>query len=164
MCLPWKVLKASCASRPLRLQLAARLLTAAFSGGAAWLYATREVVAGKDDLEVIVDEGAHVAVGVADLVLRLVGLHHGEVSLRALRRRCRRAVLLPPRRGKLRFLRKRRFHRLLFLTVRLHASVIASRIHLTRALVDTNISSVLFAQFATNGTNQVAWNNLCHTQ
>lgn len=156
--------KAFCASQPLRLQLAARLLTAAFSGGAAGLHATREVVAGKDDLEVIGDEGAHVAVGVADLVLRLVRLHHGEVSLCALRRCSRRAVLLPPRGGELRFLRKRRFHRLLFLTVRLHASVITSRIHLTRALVDTNVSGVLLAQFATNGTNQVAWNNLCHTQ
>lgn len=158
------MLRLGCASQPLRLQLAARLLTAAFSGGAAGLHATREVVAGKDDLEVIGDEGAHVAVGVADLVLRLVRLHHGEVSLCALRRCSRRAVLLPQRGGELRFLRKRRFHRLLFLTVRLHASVIASRIHLTRAFVDTNISSVLFAQFATNGTNQVAWNNLCHTQ
>lgn len=155
--------KAFCASQPLRLQLAG-LLTAAFSGGAVGLHATREVVAGKDDLEVIGDEGAHEAVRVANLVLRLVGLHHGEVSLCALRRRSRRAVLLPPRGGKLRLLRKRRFHHLLFLTVRLHASVIASRIHLTRAFVDTNISSVLFAQFATNGTNQVAWNNLCHTQ
>lgn len=158
------MLRLLCASQPLKLQLAAWLLTAAFSCGAAWLHATREVVAGKHDLEVVGDEGAHEAVRVADLVLRLVGLHHSEVSLRALRRRCRRAVLLPPRRGKLRFLRKRRFHRLLFLTVRLHASVITSRIHLTRALVDTNVSGVLLAQFATNGTNQVAWNNLCHTQ
>ena len=158
------MLRLLCASVPLRLQLAAGLLTAAFSGGAAGLHATREVVASKDDFEVIGDEGAQIAVGVADLVLRLVRLHHGEVSLRALGRRSRRAVLLPPRGGELRLLRKRRFHRLLFLTVRLHASVIASRIHLTRAFVDTNISSVLFAQFATNGTNQVAGNNLCHTQ
>ena len=37
-------------------------LTAAFSGGAAGLHATREVVAGKDDLEVVSNEGAHVAI------------------------------------------------------------------------------------------------------
>lgn len=144
------MLRLLCASQPLRLQLAARLLTAAFSGGAAWLHATREVVAGKDDLEVVGDEGAHEAVRVADLVLRLVGLHHGEVSLRAFRRRSRRTVLLPPRRGKLRLLLEGIPCRLLFLTVRLRASMIASRIHLTRAFVDTNISSVLLAQFATD--------------
>ena len=73
--------------RPLNLHLAARLLTAAtFSGGAAGLHATREVVASEHDLEVVGDEGAHEAVGVADLVLRLVRLHHGEVSLRKLRK------------------------------------------------------------------------------
>ena len=77
--------KAFCASQPLRLQLAAGLLTAAFSGRAASHYATREVVAGKDDLEVIGDEGAHEAVRVANLVLRLVRLHHSEVGLCALR-------------------------------------------------------------------------------
>lgn len=150
VCLPWEMLRLLCASQPLRLQLAARLLTAAFGGGAAWLHATREVVASKDDFEVIGDEGAQIAVRIADLVLRLVRLHHGEVSLRALRRRCRRAVLLPPRGGKLRFLLKGGLNRLLFFTVRLHASMIPCRIHLTRAPVDTNISSVLFAQFATD--------------
>lgn len=62
MRLPWEMLKPSCASLPLRLQLATGLLTAAFSGGATGLHATREVVAGKDDLEVVGDEGAHVAV------------------------------------------------------------------------------------------------------
>ena len=66
------MLRLLCASQPLRLQLAARLLTAAFSCGAAWLHATREVVAGKDDLEVIGDEGTHEAVRVADFVLRLL--------------------------------------------------------------------------------------------
>lgn len=54
--------KASCASLPLRLQLSARLLTAAFSGGATGLHATRKVVAGKHDLEVVGYEGARVAV------------------------------------------------------------------------------------------------------
>ena len=48
---------------PLNLHLAARLLTAAtFSGGAAGLHATREVVAGKHDLEVVGDEGTHITV------------------------------------------------------------------------------------------------------
>ena len=145
----------------LRLDAAARLLTTA--GASVSRYATREVVAREHDLEVVGDKGAQIAVRIADLVLRLVRLHHGNVSIRAIRLCGRWAVLLPPRRGKLRLLRKRRFHRLLFFTVRLHASVIASRIHLTRAFVDTNICSVLFAQFATNGTNQVAWNNFCHS-
>ena len=78
------MLRLLCASHLLRLQLATRLLTAAFSGGAAGLQATREVVAREDDLEVVGDEGAQIAVRIADLVLRLVGLHHGEISLRAL--------------------------------------------------------------------------------
>lgn len=129
--------KAFCASQPLRLQLAARLLTAAFSGGAAGLHATREVVAGKDDLEVIGDEGAHVAVGVADLVLRLVRLHHSEVSLRALRRRCRRAVLLPPRRGKLRFLFECGTDRLLNLGFRVGITVAVGTIGPSRLLINT---------------------------
>lgn len=146
----------------LRLYASARILTAA--GASVSRYATCEVVSREHDLEVVGDERAHEAVRIADLVLRLVRIHHGNVSLRTIRRCGRWAVLLPPSRGKLRLLRKRRFHRLLFCTVRLHASVIASRIHLTCALVDTNISSILFAQFATDRTNQVAWNNLCHTQ
>lgn len=44
---------------------------AALRGAAAGGYATRDVVASEDDLEVVGHEGAHVAVGVADLVLRL---------------------------------------------------------------------------------------------
>lgn len=137
MCLPWEMLRLFCASQPLRLQLAAWLLTAALSGGAAWLHATREVVAGKDDLEVIGDEGAHVAVGVADFVLRLVGLHHSEVSLRALRRRCRRAVLLPPRRGKLRFLFECGTDRLLNLGFRVGITVAVGTIGPSRLLINT---------------------------
>ena len=74
----------------LRLYLAAAIglltPTAPFSGGAAGLHATREVVASEHDLEVVGDEGAHETVGAADLVLRLVRLHHGEVSLRNLRK------------------------------------------------------------------------------
>ena len=58
----------------------------AFSGGATGLHTTSEVVAGKHDLEVVGDKGAHEAVRIADLVLRLVRLHHGEVSIRAIRR------------------------------------------------------------------------------
>ena len=62
-CLPWEMLQPSCAGQPLNLHLAARLLTAAtFSGGAAGLHATREVVAGKHDLEVVSDEGTHISV------------------------------------------------------------------------------------------------------
>lgn len=131
------MLRPLCASQPLRLQLAARLLTAAFSGGAAWLHATREVVAGKEDLEVIGHEGAHEAVRVADFVLRLVGLHHSEVSLRALRRRCRRAVLLPPRRGKLRFLFECGTDRLLNLGFRVGITVAVGTIGPSRLLINT---------------------------
>ena len=55
--------KASCASLPLRLQLAARLLTTATCGAIARShYTDRDVVAGKDDLEVVGYEGARVAV------------------------------------------------------------------------------------------------------
>ena len=72
----------SCASLPLAIQLAARLLTTA--GATASHYATREVVG---------DEGAHEAERVADLVLRLVRLHHGEVSLCALDRLVGRFII-----------------------------------------------------------------------
>ena len=144
----------------LRLYATARLLTTA--GASVSRYAAREVVAGEHDLEVVGDKGAQIAVRIADLVLRLVRLHHGNVSLRAIRRCGRWAVLLPPSRGKLRLLLKGGLNRLLFFTVRLCASMIPCRIHLTCALIDTNVSCVLFAQFATNGTNQVAWNNFCH--
>ena len=71
----------SCASLPLAIQLAARLLTTA--GATASHYATREVVG---------DEGAHEAVMVADLVLRPVRLHHGEIDIGALDRLVGRTV------------------------------------------------------------------------
>ena len=45
---------------------------------AAGLHATRDVVAGKEHLEVVGHERAHEAVRVANLVLRLVPLHHGK--------------------------------------------------------------------------------------
>lgn len=69
--------------------VASRLQTTAVTysdGTATSRYASREVVAGEHNLEVVGDEGAHEAVGVANLVLRLVGLHHGEVNLRNLRK------------------------------------------------------------------------------
>lgn len=44
---------------------------AALRGAAAGGYATRDVVASEDDLEVVGHEGAHEAVGGVDLVLRL---------------------------------------------------------------------------------------------
>ena len=73
--------------RPLRLYSAVaaslQATAATFGDGAASHYATREVVAREHDLEVVGDEGAHEAVGVANFVLRLVRLHHGEVSLRS---------------------------------------------------------------------------------
>lgn len=56
------MLQSSCAEQPLRLQLASRLLATTFSGGAAGLHATREVVAGKHYLEVVGDEGTHITV------------------------------------------------------------------------------------------------------
>ena len=162
VCLPWEMKEQVGAWRDLTLRLyaAARLLTTA--GASVSRYATCEVVAGEHDLEVVGDEGAHEAVRIADFVLRLVRLHHGNVSIRTIRRCGRWAVLLPPSRGKLRLLFEVGLCHLLFLTVRLHASMIPCRIHLTCALVDTNISSVLSAQFATDRTNQVARYNLSH--
>ena len=93
-----------CDGLSVHLAWVSRRTAATFSGGAARLYATRDVVAGEDNLEVVGDERAHEAVGVANLVLRLVGLHHGEVSLRALGGLVGRTVLLPQRRRKLRLL------------------------------------------------------------
>lgn len=46
--------------------------TSACGSRASSRYATREVVASEHDLEVVGDEGAHEAVGVADFVLRLL--------------------------------------------------------------------------------------------
>lgn len=124
--------------------------------------AAREVGVGKHHLHVVGHERAHEAVRVANLVLHLVRLHHRHVSFATIGRCGGRAVLLPPCRGKLRLLLESGLYRLLFLTVRLHTSVVAYRIHLACAFVYTNVSSVLSAQFATNGTYQVAGNNFCH--
>ena len=64
--------------RPLSLYsaVASRLqaTAAAFSGGATRLHATREVVAGEDDLEVVGDEGAHVAVGGCKVAVYYLGV------------------------------------------------------------------------------------------
>ena len=111
--------------------------TATLSGGAAGLHATRDVVASEHDLEVVSDERAHVAVGVANLVLRLVRLHHGEVSLRALRRLVGRTVLLPPRSGKLRLLLEGGADGLLLGSVGIVMTVTVGTIGLTRLFVNT---------------------------
>lgn len=123
----------------LRLQLAtcARLLTATRGGAATSRYATREVVAGKHDLEVVGDEGAHEAVGVANLVLRLVGLHHGEVSLRTLGVLVCRTVLLPPSRGKLRLLFEVGANSLLLGSVGIMMTMTVGTIGFTRLFVNT---------------------------
>lgn len=110
---------------------------ATFSGRAAGLHATRDIVAGKHDLEVVGDEGAHEAVGGANLVLRLVGLHHGEVSLRALGRLVRRAVLLPPRRGELRLLLEGGASLLLLGSVGIVMTVTVGTVGLARLFVHT---------------------------
>lgn len=66
------------------LSVEGTVVAATFSGAATGGFTTRDVVTCEDDLQVIGHEGAHVAVGVADFVLRLVGFHHGEVSIGAL--------------------------------------------------------------------------------
>ena len=153
---------ADCAWRALTLYLAAaaRVLTAA--GAAAGHYAACEVVAGEDDLEVVGDKGAQIAVRIADLVLRLVRLHHGHVSIRAIRRCGRWAVLLPPRRGKLRFLLESGADGLLTLGVRIVNHMPVGTISLARAFVDTVNHALLGAQFTRNRLNISRESNLRH--
>lgn len=110
---------------------------ATFSGGAAGLHATRDVVAGEHDLEVVGDERAHVAVRVANLVLRTVRLHHGEVGIRALHRLVGRTVLLPPSRRKLRLLLEGGADGLLNLGFRVGITVTVGTIGLARLLINT---------------------------
>lgn len=62
----------------------------------------------------------------------------------------------------LRLLLEGGLHRLLFITVRLRASMIPCRIHLACVLVDTDIGGVLLAQLATDRNYQMARNNSCH--
>lgn len=96
MCLPWEMM-ATGGQDGSSIEATARLLAATFGGGAtASHYAACEVVAGEDDLEVVGDERAHVAVGVAYLALRLVGLHQEYVGRGACGIVLGRAVLLPP--------------------------------------------------------------------
>lgn len=88
--------------------------------------AAREVGVGKHHLHVVGHERAHETVRVANLMLRLVRLHHRHVSFATIGRCGGRAVLLPPCRGKLRLLFESSFYRLLFLTVRLYTPVVAT--------------------------------------
>lgn len=121
---------------------------------AAWLSAwraatrdnaSREFVAVEHDFHVVGHEGAQEGIRIANLVLRLKRFHNGEVSLGA---RCvgsRRAVLSSPRSREFRLFGEVGFCGLLFLTVRLNASMIASRIHLARLLVYCKIGGVFLA-------------------
>lgn len=147
VCLPWEMKGQSCDWRALRLNLAAsaRALAAACAA-AAGRDAAREVVAGKDDLEVVGDEGAHEAVRIADFVLRLVRLHHGNVGIRAIRRFGRWAVLLPPRRGKLRLLLESGANDLLHLGFRVVVTVTVGTIGLARLLIHAVNHALLGAQ------------------
>nr|DAH90493.1 MAG TPA: hypothetical protein [Bacteriophage sp.] len=147
------------------VEATARLLAAAtFGGGAAAShYAACEVVAGEDDLEVVGDEGAHVAVGVAYLVLRLVGLHYGKVSLGTLGRRGGRAVLPPPGRGKLSLLLEGGAYSLLLGSVGIVVTMTVGTIGLTRLFVDTVNHALLGAQLTRNGLNVRRKSNFRHS-
>ena len=125
------------------VEAAARILAATFSGGAARGHTASDVVASEHDLEVVGDKGAQIAVRIADFVLRLVRLHHGEVSIRALGRSGRWAVLLPPRRGKLRLLLESSANGLLLLGFRVRITVTVGTIGLARLLVHT-VNHALF--------------------
>ena len=145
------------------VEAAARILTATFSGGAAASHYTAcEVVAGEDDLEVVGDEGAHVAVGIAYLALRLVGLHHGKVSLCALSRRCGRAVLLPPDRRELRLLLEGGADGLLLFGVGVGEHMSVGAEGLACALVDRVDDALLGAQLARDGLNVCGKSNFSH--
>ena len=150
VCLPWEMKGQVGAwwDLTLRLYAAARLLTTA--GASVSRYATRKVVAREHDLEVVGDEGAHEAVRIADLVLRLVRLHHGNVSIRAIRRCGRWAVQLPPSRGKLRLLLKGGADSLLTLGVRIVNHMPVGTISFTRAFVNTVNHALLGAQLTRN--------------
>lgn len=111
--------------------------------GAAGGYAARDVVASEDDLEVVGHEGAHVAVGVADLVLRLVRLHYGEVGIGAFGGCGGRTVLLPPSRRKLRLLLEGGADGLLLGSVGIMMTVTVGTVGFTRLFVDT-VNHALF--------------------
>nr|DAR58960.1 MAG TPA: hypothetical protein [Caudoviricetes sp.] len=147
----------------LSVEATARLLAAAtFGGGAARGHAACEVVAGEDDLEVVGDEGAHVAVGVAYLVLRLVGLHHGKVSLGALGRRGGRAVLPPPGRGELSLLLEGGADSLLLLGVGIVNHMPVGTVGFARAFVHAVNHALLGAQLTRDGLNVRRESNFRH--
>lgn len=146
------------------LSVEAAALGAAAFGGAAGGHAACEVVAGEDDLEVVGDEGAHVAVGVAYLVLRLVGLHHGQVGIGALGQRGGRAVLPPPGGGELRLLLEGGADGLLLGCVGIVLTVTVGTVGLTRLFVDTVNHALLGAQLTRNGLNVRRKSNLWHKQ
>ncbi|MDY4500157.1 MAG: hypothetical protein SPE04_11405 [Prevotella sp.] len=79
-------------------------------------------------------------------MLRLVRLHHGEVSIRTIRRCGRWAVLLPPRRGKLRLLLEGCADSLLLGSVGIMMTVTVGTIGLARLLVYTVNHALLGAQ------------------
>lgn len=135
------------------LSVEATALGAAAFGGAAGGHAACEVVAGEDDLEVVGDEGAHVAVGVAYLVLRLVGLHHGQVGIGALGQRGGRAVLPPPGGGELRLLLEGGADGLLLGSVGVVNHMPVGTVGFARAFVHAVNHALLGAQLTRDGLN-----------
>lgn len=147
------------------VEATARLLAAAtFGGGAAAShYAACEVVAGEDDLEVVGDDGAHVAVGVAYLALRLVGLHQEYVGRGAYGIVLGRAVLLPPDRRELRLLLEGGADGLLLFGVGVGEHMSVGAEGLACALVDRVDDALLGAQLARDGLNVCGKGYFCHS-
>lgn len=153
MCLPWEMMVTEGRDGS-SVEATARLLAAAtFSGGTARGHAACEVVAGEDDLEVVGDEGAHVAVGVAYLALRLVGLHQEYVGRGACGIVLGRAVLLPPDRRELRLLLEGGADGLLLFGVGVGEHMSVGAEGLACALVDGVDDALLGAQLARDGLN-----------
>ena len=136
---------------------------AAAGAASAGHYAAREVVASKDDIDVVGDKGAHEAVRIADFVLRPVRLHHGNVGIRAIRLFGRWAVLLPPRRGKLRFLLEICTMLLLTLGVGIVETVTVGTIGLARLLIHAVNYALFGAQLTRNRLNISRKSYLCHS-
>lgn len=163
MCLPWEMM-ATEERDGSSVEATARLLTAFFGGGAAAShYAACEVVAGEDDLEVVGDEGAHVAVGVAYLALRLVGLHQECVGRGACGIVLGRAVLLPPGGGELRLLLESGADSLLLFGVGIMVHMPVGAESLACALVDGVDDALLGAQLARDGLNVCGKGYFCHS-
>lgn len=127
----------------LHLAIRASGRAATRGGAAARHYATREVVAGKDDLEVVRNERAHERVGIANLVLRLVSLHYGKVGGAAIGVAGGGLVLLPPGGGKLRLLLEGGAVLLLTLGVSIVITVAVGAVGLARLFVHT-VNHALF--------------------